>query len=205
MDDEVRISMIVPTIGRPSLAPLVRDFVRQAGPADDLIVVGDGAQPGARAVAEGADPRVSYRELGPTRDWGHGLRNAAMALAKGTHIWSLDDDDRLVRGALDRVKGSLAASPDVPHMFRMHHGKWILWERRAVAHRNVSTQMIVVPNLPGRLGRWGSRYEGDWDFIRSTLDLYPNGEEDCVFDDRIVVVHGVAGNLSPCPPGTVDP
>jgi hypothetical protein len=43
-----------------------------------------------------------------------------------------------------------------------------------VAVGNVGTPMFVLP-AAGPRGAWGRRYEGDYDFITSTLALWPAG------------------------------
>ena len=44
-----------------------------------------------------------------------------------------------------------------------------------VRQGNIGTPNLVAPNVPGKLGTWGTRYEGDFDYIRSTLQHYPAG------------------------------
>jgi hypothetical protein len=34
---------------------------------------------------------------------------------------------------------------------------------------------MVVPNVPERLGTWACRYAGDYDWIVSTVALWPSG------------------------------
>lgn len=202
---DVRISWMLPTIGRASLADILKDILDQAASTDQIIVVGDGAQPEAMKIAEGLDPRVIYLEEGPTKDWGHGLRNIVMPIATGTHIMSLDDDDRMARGIVPKIKFSLARRPNKPHIFRMHHEGGLVWVNKELKEGNVSTQLIAVPNIPERLGVWGNRYQGDWDFIRSTVELYPNKDKDIVWNPNVIMVHGSQGKLPPYPKGFFTP
>lgn len=51
----------------------------------------------------------------------------------------------------------------------------ILWQEPTLKEGNVDSLMFVVPNDASRLGRWGNRYAGDYDFIASTAALYPAG------------------------------
>src|SRR5262249_55851369 len=140
-------------------------------------LVGDGEQPAARSLFEQFGLPGLYLEVpGPSRDWGHTPRNLAMPLAQGAWLLFLDDDDAYVPGALALLRSALAENPARPHLFRMHlvPDDVTLWQRREVVEGNVSTQMIVVP-AGGPRGRWGKRYAGDFDFIRSTLALWPEG------------------------------
>lgn len=188
------LSIIIPTVGRPSLRALLeRDIVPQLAEGDEVLVVGDGPQPQARAQAEGLDARVRYLEFGPDHYWGHPQRNHAMGQARGAHLMSLDDDDILLPGALKDVRSEIAANPGRPLIFRMNHAGTVLWSDPNVRLANLSTQMFVVPNIASRLGTWGRRYEGDFDFIRSTLDLFPEKDAAAAWCDKVIATHGIGG------------
>ena len=143
-------------------------------------------------MVEGRDPRVRYHEHGPTKTWGHSQRNFAMPLAKGDYLMTIDDDDRFSSKGLATIRKAVAEEPGRPLLFRLIHDKGIIWEDRAVRCGNVGTQMIVTPNTPGRLGVWGNRYEGDFDFIVSTLAAYP--KDALVWREEILALRGVAKN-----------
>jgi hypothetical protein len=60
-------------------------------------------------------------------------------------------------------------------IFRMRYldGR-ILWRDPVLRERNVSSQMFLVPNVRGKLGRWENpEYPrmADWDFISETVRL----------------------------------
>lgn len=190
----VTLSIIIPTIGRPTLLTLLRELVPQLMADDDVFVVGDGDQPEARKVVVGMDARVHYREVGPTRCWGHPQRNWAMSLARGSHLMSLDDDDALKPDALGVVRRVVAECPAVPVVFRMQHGSFHLWREKTLTCGNVSTQMFVVPNNKAQLGQWGHRYEGDYDFIRSTCERYAGKERAIVWREEVIALHGIGGS-----------
>lgn len=168
----VRLSIILATSGRPSLALAMESAVCQMQDVDELIIAGGG--PLAEALAE--ECGVEWIDLPAGGDWGHSERNAAMPLAEGTHLLFVDDDDALLPGALATIRAAIATAPDLPHVFRMidPHGR-ILPERPGLAQGHIGTPCLVAPNVPEKLGRWGHRYEGDFDFIRSTLAHYPDG------------------------------
>ena len=168
----VRLSIILATSGRPSLELAASAAVCQMAEVDELIIAGGG--PLAEALAE--ERGVEWIDLPAGGDWGHSERNAAMPLAEGTHLLFVDDDDALLPGALEAVRAAIATNPDLPHIFRMidPQGR-ILPERPGLAQGHIGTPCLVAPNVPEKLGRWGHRYEGDFDFIRSTLDHYPDG------------------------------
>jgi hypothetical protein len=61
----------------------------------------------------------------------------------------------------------------------------VLWTEPVLRLRNVSSQMLCVPNVRGKLGRWESpEYErvADYEFVRATADL--QGEP--IFREEIV-------------------
>lgn len=150
----VRLSIIVATKGRDTLARTLSSIAPQLRPGDELIV-----------------------ECDDTGDVGATPRTAGMRKATGTHILFMDDDDVYTPGALETVRAALLADPARPHLFGMTSGAgWSLPHGGAeVRVGNVSTQMFVCPNDSPRLGVWGPRRTGDHDFITSTLAHYQAG------------------------------
>lgn len=147
-----RLSIILPTTNRPTLHMAIRSCADQLLSGDEILV-----------------------KLDQSRDWGQTPRNEAMPQAKGDYLLFLDDDDVYLTGAFDVIRAALTENPGRPHIFRMRRGEYndLIWTEKVIRVGNVSTQMFVVPNDPARLGRWGKRYEGDYDFITSTLAKYP--------------------------------
>jgi hypothetical protein len=167
----VRLSIILPTSGRETLGRTLASVTPQLAPGDELILLRD---------ASG--------------DWGHTPRQEAMGRAKGDYLLFMDDDDIYTEGALDAVRAALAENPGRPHVFRMRRvgpANDVLPAERVVRLGNVSTQMMVVPNDTARLGAWGRRYEGDFDFLASTLAKYP--PDSLVWRDEVITVwrHGL--------------
>lgn len=76
------------------------------------------------------------------------------------------------------------------HLFAMRYpdGR-ILLPRWPLQVGHVSTAMIVVPSNPALLGAWSDRYEGDFDFIASTLER--RGDEPMLHADVIAEVRPV--------------
>ncbi len=97
-----------------------------------------------------------------------------MRSARGSHLVFLDDDDVYLPGAFAAMRNACAAHPGRPIMFRMRTTNGgTLWVDQVVQHGNHGTPQFVVPNDPDRLGIWGQRYSGDYDFCTSTLAKYP--------------------------------
>lgn len=180
MADPPTLTLMIPTIGRPSLARCLHSVrVQDWRSGDAVILIGDGPQPVARALWDQLKLPGRYLEVpGPSADWGHTPHNLVMPIAPGDYLMALDDDDRLAPGAVATVRAAVAAHPGRPHLFRMrlHHlGGRTLWVDREVRHGNVGTPMLVAPNDPARLGRYAPRYGGDFDFIRECVAHYPGG------------------------------
>lgn len=188
------VTFIIPTIGRETLLRVLGEIRSQLSAEDEILVVADGPRPAARAMVEGLDPRIKYLEHGPTKNWGHSQRNFGMWRAKGSHIMTLDDDDRFRSNGLEVIRKAIVETPDRPLIFRMHQSTGLIWEYRWTVIGDVSTQMYVVPNIPDRLGLWGNRYIGDQDFIQSTLALYPKGS--VVWREEAIVLRGENENPS---------
>lgn len=165
----VSLSIVIPTLGRASLERTLASCME----ADEVIVVLDKARgvnelpcrlPSNARLIEG-----TWGVIG-----GHAGRAVGIGEATGTHLAFMDDDDIYAPGAMTLMR---EAACDVPVIFRMaHYNHGILWADREVRFGNVSTQMYVVPNDPGRLGLWTPHAPGlpepggDFTFIRETVE-----------------------------------
>lgn len=180
-------SIIVPTSGRVLLDRTLRSIVPQLEGEDEVIVVGDGPQPQAQTICRGFG-RVVYIEHGPTHCFGNSQRQEGMRVATGDYLLFVDDDDVFVTGALQVVREAARRWPGRPMLFRfIDHNGLVLWRDPVVREANVSTAQIVFPNRPEYLGTWGDRYEGDYDFIRSTMDKWPGGDDAVVWRPNILI------------------
>lgn len=167
------ISIIVPTIGRPSLLATIQSITAQLLPLDEVVVVSDGPSDEARKMVAAAGSQYVYLET-PDRtwDWGGTPRNIGIAKAGGRYLAFMDDDDIYLPGALDAIRRAAMENPLVPLIFRMKHCDKIIWDEPVLRPGNVSSQMLAVPNINGAVGRWTARYAGDYDFIVHTVDLH---------------------------------
>lgn len=149
----VTFSILIPTVGRPTLIVTLGALIAQLEHGDELMVLRD-----------------------QTGDWGNTARNRAIPRCAGTHLLFIDDDDRHTAGALAVIRDRVAADPDRVHVFAMHR----LSDRRTFTPTlplelgHVGTPMLCIPNRPDRLGQWSTRYEGDFDFLTATLELHPD-------------------------------
>lgn len=155
-------SIIVATSGRPTLTRTLASLAPQLEHGDELLVIRNNEAP-----------------------WGHATRDEAITRANGSHLWFMDDDDIATDDALSVIRSEVAAEPDSVHVFRMQQNQLLLWKDPVVRVGNVGTPMMVVPNVPGKIGGWGTRYEADGDFLLETLSL--RGDT-AVFHEHIVAL-----------------
>jgi glycosyltransferase involved in cell wall biosynthesis len=163
---EPTFSVIMPTKGRETLVSAFASVASQLRPGDEVLVVCSDAG-----------------------DFGNSARNDAIERARGSHLVFLDDDDEYLPGALDAMRSFAAANPRRVGLFRLrYHGHGDTGAPKNLA--DIGTPMLVVPNVPGKVGRFGpadtddplvraqrpgeTREElalrfSDYEFIRSTL------------------------------------
>jgi hypothetical protein len=167
-----RFSVIVATVGRVSLTRALQSLADQPLAAGDEVLVVGQEIPGI--VDEAARFGCRFLACPPGANWGSLERRRGMTHATGTHLVFLDDDDVFLPGAFAAMREACAAHPGRPLMFRMI-APWgeTLWREPVVREGNHGTPQFVTPNDPARLGHWGTRYAGDFDFCVSTLAHYP--------------------------------
>lgn len=191
----VSLSIIIPTHDGEGLDRCLKSIAPQVQPGDEILIEKDDheAKPGG-LLSEAA--QIELREtlydyvIVEAHDagyhaWGHPQRNYAMTAARGDYLVHIDDDDELLPGALDAIRAAIREHPGRPHMFRFLAPFGLtLPVLPAVAEGNVGGTGFVTPNDPRRLGRWSDRYEGDYDYITSTLDHYPPNA--LVWHDQVI-------------------
>lgn len=128
----IHLSIIVPTVGRPTLMRTLESLLPQLHAGDEVIILRD-----------------------DTGDSGNSPRDRARA--SGTHIWFLDDDDVAAPQALAYLRRMAAKNPKAMWVFRMLYPDGeILWKERSLKPGNVGTPCILIPNNAGtpRLPNW---------------------------------------------------
>lgn len=200
------LSAIVPTAARDieRLGKLRRSMLsalHQMREGDELIIAGDlrdGPLDSARELCgrlgaeapEGACVRFVGHDAG-RMDWGHSQINRAMECARGEWLTFSDDDDMWTAGAFDAMREAIAAlSSPAPLLFkfRAHFGMTFWHTEGLAALAHIGGHCIVTPNLPSLLGTWSERYEGDFDFLKGTLDLWAAVGVEPIWVDRLIAV-----------------
>ena len=113
-----------------------------------------------------------------------------MLVAEKSHLMFLDDDDESCPGALSIIREVAAQHPEKLLIFKTMHQGYPIWRDMEIRQTNVSTQCFVVPNIPERFGTWGSRYQGDFDFIVSSVAAHPLGKDGVLWRPEITSIHG---------------
>lgn len=195
-DGDVRLSVIIPTKGRPTLERTLDSVVAATYRAgDEVLVMGDGRLPDAERLAAAHAKRMNivYREIEHTSAcaWGGPQRTLGMRLAAGTHLLFMDDDDAYAPQAFEIVRKAALEHPSQLMIFRMRSftPRWpwkVLWGHKAIFLGNVGTPMIIVPNIPSQLGVWGSAYASDLAFYESTVKKWPGNEASIVWKEDVI-------------------
>lgn len=171
---EPTFTVVVPTVGRGTLAAALASVAGQLRAGDEIIA-------------------ICNQDL----DVGTKARNNAIARAQGTHLIFLDDDDEYLPGALDHFRAFAAANPGRIGIFRERLADGtLIWRTPDFRFGNVGSMLFVVPNIPEKLGVW-DQYEGewapsDWVFISSTAERM--GEP--IFVDQVVALQRPGGTFT---------
>ena len=156
-------TIIVGTAGRKTLRRTLKSITSQLEPGDELFLIRD-----------------------DSGDAGDTPRNQTMHRAAGSHLLFMDDDDVYVPGAFAKMRRFAEENPGRIGIFRIEYTTGPKrWRVPELKNRNVSTQIFLVPNVPGKLGFWEHRgtIHGDYTFIEETARL--QGEP--VFVDEVTV------------------
>lgn len=187
---ECRLSIIVPTPDGEGLDALHASLAGQLAPGDELLIVGDTHGGELDAVEAWCNAHgATYLPYDAGHHcWGHCQINHGMRHAAGDYLVFNDDDDTFAPGALAAIRRAIGHQVESRVlMFKFFAGRLgrTLPERYVVEESAIGGHCIVPPNDPARLGQWGCRYGGDFDFIRSTLAHWPGGP--AWFDDVIAL------------------
>lgn len=185
MPADPSISLVIPTIGKPTLARTLASLVGQPWrPGDEVLLIGDGPQPVAAELWDqfaGAVPGRYLETPNTLGFWGHGIRNWVQdrGIPRGGLRAQLDDDDIWTPGALAAIRASAIEHPGRPLVFRMDWSapdgsRRVLWNEPELREGNVGTPLLVTPVTLGH-APWTHRYAGDFDHISTICSRHPEG------------------------------
>lgn len=172
----INFSIIIPTIGRHTLARTLDSIAAQVlEEGDEVIVVGDtldGPQPATQTLVE--QYGYTYIEhAGECHNWGMAQRNHAMSVARpGNWYLGTDDTDFFLLGVIAKMRALIDPQPGYPHIFAFIAAWGVVWGN-VIAEGQIGGHNFIAPLIPGKMGSWGNRYQGDFDYIASTMQHYP--------------------------------
>lgn len=188
-----RLSIIIPSHDGVDLDRALASVTPQLADGDEVLVVHDchGTDdlpdwlpwlvPGVRVMGHDAGYHMH----------GHPQRTYAATMATGDYLLHIDDDDILLPGALACVRATIAQLPEPrPLLFQFISptGHLVWWRQGVIQPGYVGATGFVAPNIPDRLGTWGDRYMGDFDYIVRTLARWPGGEQSLAWAREIIAV-----------------
>lgn len=142
------MTIIIPTLGSPSVGATMNSLNPQVKRGDEVLVVADGEwdpilnnacalhqkASKARWTHEATRERIGF--------YGHGVRNWILDGGVWTdYVWSIDDDDIALPGALDVIHEGIFQYP----------GRWFIYQM--VGGKNSHFPGVTVPITPGMLTR----------------------------------------------------
>ena len=186
-------SIIVVTLGRPSLPHLLGSIARQIEMGDEVLVVGERPDSPARACVEelGWPFRFYFCPDPAPRLYGQPQRNWIIALAKGDYLNYQDDDDEMANGIMPVMRRNCKQQPGKIFIYQMRKPDGSLHPGYP-PERLAGGQCFVWPNIPGRMGLFTYKYTGDQDFMNTTIALHPEGRAGVVHCPEIITEY--AGN-----------
>lgn len=179
------ITFIVPTLCRPSIAKTLESI--KTYPGDEILVVSDMTLNLHMQDFIRRRPEIKCIHSLPGGDWGHRERNVATPLARGRYIAHIDDDDVYTPDARELMADAIRRMPDRPILFRMRYPNGItLWQEPVIRCGNVGTPMMLIPNVPEKLGTWEPFVGGDCAF----LELSKWRPDEYVWREEVIALLG---------------
>jgi glycosyltransferase involved in cell wall biosynthesis len=185
-----RLSVVIPTPGkgRP-LERTLRSVNHQRQPGDEVIVVHDavdGVDPEVKSLCAAYGCRYLECDFG-RHSWGHLEICAGMAAAEGDWIVHNDDDDVATPDAFRAIRDRIAELAEPRPLLFQFMTPWreVLWAERQLALARIGGHCLVHPNDPVRIAPMTECYQGDYDMIRGTVDLW-GGDEAIVWCENLI-------------------
>jgi hypothetical protein len=197
-------SVLVGSIGRPSLAQLLDSIARQDRvPGDQVIIAFDAFEQSADDLAarqalvagygvgfQSTTYDAGYHWLG-VEQINHALRTVPLT---GSHVFTLGDDDIFVDGAYARLRPICAAEPARPVLYRFltppttpdgQPWRMVLWDEPQLRRSHISGCCIAAP--VGAVGQMSTRryVEHDYDWI---VDIVRRAGQPIRWLDDVLVI-----------------
>lgn len=201
--DSPSFTILVGTIGRPSIANLIHSFISQDRVRDDQLIItmdaldmdqgtndrmegmiGEGYRDGVSLYQHKAE----YHHLGvPQINWA--WRNAPIT---GTHILTLGDDDVLIPGAMAKLRKKCAANPGRPILYQfLAPWREILWDRPELIIGRISGCCLAAPiefNISHPTSLTYQEPTHDYEWICGVVRMASKAGREAVWWDEVIVV-----------------
>jgi hypothetical protein len=195
-----KLTVLIPTQGRPSLRDALRSVREQATAKDaEIIVCADTHGPlftDVAALAAEHDAFYLEHDAGH-HGYGHPQLATAYRRATGAYVAVLGDDDEFYAGGPQTIISvTRALTEPQPVLFRItmepsatRHmpAPFTIWREQSIYCGNVSGQSIVLPNDPSKLAEYPPHSTGDYEFIRDTVENY-GGADRVVWRTEVIAL-----------------
>lgn len=180
------IHVLIATIGRETLIPMLDSLQGQLHANDYLTVVFDAKdvdhvyEQTRKKLSQFACHTTIRMEKTNLGYWGHGIRNKYNQLP-GDFILHGDDDDIYLPHAMDMVRNTVSQNSSALYIFQIkYHGHLI--SGNPIQLSNVSTQSGAIPSRYNSKARWGSYYGGDYEFYAELQKIVPQ----VIYSDQVI-------------------
>lgn len=169
------LSILIATTGRSSLLVMLESLKNQLSKDDWVYIVSDGPwfhQKVNNILSNFTGYSCNLEVIYESENlgyYGHGVRNKYQTRLKGDYILHADDDDIYGDNSIESVKKSIREKGGKMLLFKIYdpHKNKYYWETPVLALNNIGTPCGAIPNIPQKMGRWGLRYGGDFDFYNT--------------------------------------
>lgn len=149
------LTIIVPTIGRPTLETTLASIARQALlPGDRVVIALDTYQEPPRPDVAALAARYGFELLpvdGGRHFYGNPQLNAALATVTTDYVCALGDDDIFVDGAIARLRPKLTGRAVLfqfyapPFLVPGNPRRFVLWTEKKLQVANISGCCVAAP------------------------------------------------------------
>ena len=172
----MRITVVTPTIFRPSLKETVEALDNILTEGDEHLVIRDASRPPVDIPLIKALPQsrwaLYFEGFFPESKYGNAQRDAGIQMARGDCIVFLDDDDLPEPQGYEVLHG-LEYDPEVVHVFGMYREMDDKTFRAEVQeHGELGGPMVVLPKRDD-LPRWYevNQYSTDWAIFQKVKEM----------------------------------
>jgi glycosyltransferase involved in cell wall biosynthesis len=147
-----RVTAIVPSHNAPdTLEEAVHSFLRQTGDRGDVVVVDDGSSPESMPIFDTLLRDRRVRVVHQRHSGTGAARNTGLLFADGDYVLTLDADDTIEPGFVERAIATLAADPEL--------GYATMWVRLGLPPKHGRLAMKIRRSFPeiGLLAARGDR------------------------------------------------